>query len=65
LLILLAGAKDTASVAVSCTPLKVALIVVIPVDIAVARPRLLIEATRVAEELQVTELVISCVLLSL
>jgi hypothetical protein len=63
--ILLTGAKVTANVAVLCTLFKVALNVDIPVEIAVASPRLLIEATRGAEELQANEVVIFCVLLSL
>ncbi len=41
------------------TPLKVAVMVVVPDDIAVARPELLIVATPVLLEFQVTEEVMS------
>ncbi len=47
------------SVAVPMTPLKAAVIVVVPDDIAVARPELLIVATAVLLEFQVTEEVTS------
>lgn len=55
----ISAAYCTVRVAVPMTPLKVAVMVVVPDDIAVARPELLIVATPVLLEFQVTEEVMS------
>ncbi len=58
-------AAVTVSVVLPETPPKVAVIVVVPAATDVARPALSIVATPVFDELQVTWVVKSCVVLSL
>ena len=58
------GVLCTVSVALPVTPDWVAEMVVLPGAVAVARPPVLIVATEVFDELQVTWLVMFCVLQS-